>query len=185
MWFQHDLLSLPSFSLVFGRSSTRTVLLLCFTLVCCNCLLVYALKCYMSDNYIFFILNSNIGIHLIFFLLSKNANFMQWYKNTWPMLSVVFYLCRPLSRVYLFDFKYKYKKKSPLFIIYCMCELHFLLYTWLLVFWFFCLFFCLKFQSTFLYETKMGKLHKNTIVTVPVRAVRKVIISHFQSKCCI
>lgn len=122
VWFQHDLLSLPSFSLVFGRSSTRTVLLLCFTLVCCNCLLVYALKCYMSDNYIFFILNSNIGIHLIFFLLSKNANFMQWYKNTWPMLSVVFYLCRPLSRVYLFDFKYKYKK---------ITSIYHLLYVWI------------------------------------------------------
>lgn len=120
VWFQHDLLSLPSFSLVFGRSSTRTVLLLCFTLVCCNCLLVYALKCYMSDNYIFFILNSNIGIHLIFFLLSKNANFMQWYKNTWPMLSVVFYLCRPLSRVYLFDFKYKYKK-NHLYLSFIVC----------------------------------------------------------------
>lgn len=35
VWFQHDLLSLPSFSLVFGRFSTRSVVLLCLTLVCC------------------------------------------------------------------------------------------------------------------------------------------------------
>lgn len=60
-----------------------------------------------------------------------------------------------------------------------MCDLHFLLCTWLLVLVFLFIFF----NQPFYMKRKWERYTK--IATGPVRAVIKVVISHFQTKCCI
>lgn len=71
------------------------------------------------------------------------------------------FFTRPLSQVYLFDFKYKLKRPKHLiylsFFVCVICISSFVRGFW---FWFsgFSVYF---FQPTFLHETKMGKVHKN------------------------
>lgn len=56
---------------------------------------------------------------------------------------LIFYSSLKSSVSFWFQIWIKKTKTPNIFIIFCMCDLHFLLCTWLLVlvFWFFCLFF--------------------------------------------